>query len=75
MDIIQIQHGSKELWLGHVSWVSVHCALDLGDKTLTHSHGTALGHGQRLCKLSSRSNMAERSYGPDTDFGSCSLLP
>ena len=28
-----------------------------------------LGHGQQLCEILSRSNMAVRSYGPDTDFG------
>ena len=29
-NIIQIQHGSEELWAGHRFWVCVHCDLDLG---------------------------------------------
>ena len=29
---------------------------------------TPLGHGQQLCEILSRSNMAMRSYGPDTEF-------
>ena len=32
-------------------------------------HETTLGHGQQLCELLSRSNMAMGSYGLDTDFG------
>ena len=40
-NIIQIQHGSKELWPGHGFWVCVHCDLDFGDmrpwvKVMTH---------------------------------------
>ena len=31
-------------------------------------HDTPLGHGQQLCEILSRSNMAVRSYGPDTYF-------
>ena len=31
-------------------------------------HDTPLGHGQQLCEILSRSNLAMRSYGPDTDF-------
>ena len=37
--------------------------------TLGQGHKTSLGHGQQLCEILSRSNMAVRSYGPDTDFG------
>ena len=62
-------HGSKVLWPGHVLLVFVHCALDLGDKTLTQGYDTSMSHGQWLCKLSSRSNMAVRSNGPETDLG------
>ena len=36
--------------------------------TLGQGHDTPLAHGQQLCEIS-RSNMAVRSYGPDTDFG------
>ena len=49
--------------------VSVHCDLDLGDMTLARGHDTPLGHGQQLCEILFRSNMAMRSYSPDTDFG------
>ena len=28
-----------------------------------------MGHGQELCEILSRSDMAVRSYSPDTDFG------
>ena len=47
-------------------WVCVHCDLDLGDMTLGQGHDTPLGHGQQLCEIFSRSNMALRSYGLDT---------
>ena len=50
-------------------WVCVHCDHDLGDMTLGQSHDTPLGHGQQLCEILSRFNLAMRSYGPDTDFG------
>ena len=43
--------------------------LGLGDMTLSQGHDTPLGHGQQLCEILSRSNMAVRSYGPDMDFG------
>ena len=43
------------------------CNLDLRDKTLGHGHDTPLGHGQQLCEILSRSNMAMKSYGPNTD--------
>ena len=36
---------------------------------LGQGHATPLGHGQQLYDLLSRSNLAVRSYGPDTDFG------
>ena len=63
-NIIQIQHGSEELWPWHGFWVCVHC--DLGDITLGQGHGTPLGHGQKLCEILSRSDKGVRSYGPDT---------
>ena len=68
-NIIQIQHGSEELWPGHGFLVCLHCDLDLRDMTLGQCHDTPLGHGQQLCKVVFKSNMAMRSYGPDTDFG------
>ena len=37
--------------------------------TLGQGHDTPLGHGQRLCEVLSRLNMAVRSYILDTDFG------
>ena len=37
--------------------------------TLVHGHDTPLVHGQQLCGILFRSNMAMRSYDPDTDFG------
>ena len=58
----------QELWPGHGFSVYVHCDLDLGDMTFGQGHDTPLGHGQQLCEISSRSNLAVRSYGPDTDF-------
>ena len=45
------------------------CDLDLRDMTLGHGHDTPLGHGQYLCEILSRSNMAVKRNGPDTDFG------
>ena len=36
---------------------------------LGQGYDTSLGHGQQLCEILYRSNMAVRSYGPDTDFG------
>ena len=67
-NIIQIQLGSEELWPGHRYLVCVHCDLDLRDMTLGQGHDTPLGHGQQLCEILSISNLAVRSYGPDTDF-------
>ena len=65
-NIIHIQHGSEELWPGNRFWVCVHC--DLGDMTLGQVHDTSMGHGQKLCEILSRSDMAVRSYGAGTDF-------
>ena len=49
-------------------WVCVHCDLDLGDMTMGQGQDTPLGHGQQLCEILSKSNMAVRSYGQDTDY-------
>ena len=57
----------------------VHCDLGLGDMTLGQGHDTPLvqghdtpwGHGQQLCDIFSRSNIAVRSYGPDTHILLC----
>ena len=48
--------------------ISSICDLDLGGITLGQGHDTPLGHGEQLCEILSRSNLAVRSYGPDTDF-------
>ena len=42
--------------------------LDLGYMTLGQGHDPPLGHGQQLCEILSRSNLAIGSYCPDTDF-------
>ena len=47
----------------------VHFDLDLGGMTLGQGYDTPLGHGQQLCEILTRSNMAVRSYGPDMEFG------
>ena len=39
----------------------MHYDLDLGDMPLYQGHDTPLDHGQPLCEILSRSNMAERS--------------
>ena len=57
------------LWPGHRSWASVYCDLDLADMTLGQGHCTSFVHGKYLCEILSKSNMALRSYGPNTDFG------
>ena len=36
--------------------------------TLAQGNETPLAYGQQLCEILSRSNMAVRSYGLDTDF-------
>ena len=66
--IIQIQHGSEELWPGHRFRVWVQCDLGLGDMTMGEGHDTLLGHGQQLCEILYRSNMAVKSYGPGRHF-------
>ena len=50
-------------------WVCVHCDHDLGDMTLGQGHDTSFGQRQYVCEILSRSNLAVRSYGPDTGFG------
>ena len=53
----------------------MHCGLDIRGITLGKGHDTPTGHGQQLCEILSRSNMAVRSYDPDTDFGYvCTLI-
>ena len=47
----------------------MHYDLDLGGMTLGQGHDTPLDHGQQLCEILSRSNVAVRSYGPDKDLG------
>ena len=42
--------------------------------TLSQGHDTLLGHGQQLCEISYRSNLAVGSYGLDTDFGYVSIV-
>ena len=39
--------------------------------TLGQGHDTPLGHGQQLCEILSRSNMAVKSYGPNTHILLC----
>ena len=68
-NIIQIQPGSEESWPGHSFWVYMHYDLDLGNMPLHQGHDTPLDHGQPLCEILSRSNMAVKSYGQDTDLG------
>ena len=63
-NIIQIQHGSEELWPRHGFCVQVHCDLGLGDMTLSQGHDTPFGHGQQLWEILSRSNVAVKSYDP-----------
>ena len=59
---IQIQHDSKELWPGHGFWLCTHFDLDHYRYDLTHGHDIPSVHGQLLCKILSRSNVAVRSY-------------
>ena len=49
-------------------WVCVHCDLDFGDMTSGQGHDTPLGHGQQLCEILSRSNLAVGSYSQDMDM-------
>ena len=58
----------EELWPGHRFRVCVHCDLDLVDITFGPGHDTPLSHEKQWSETLSRSNMAVRSYGPDTDF-------
>ena len=46
----------------------VYCVLDLGDTTLGQGHDTPLGYRQQFCEILSRSNIAMRRYGPDTNL-------
>ena len=65
-NIIQIKHGSEEVWPGHGFWVWVHSDLDLRDLTLGQDQDTLWGHGELLCEILSRSEKGVRSYVPDT---------
>ena len=47
----------------------MHCDLAIGDVAFSQGHDTPLGHGQQLCEILFRSNMAVRIYGLHTDFG------
>ena len=40
----------------------VNCYLDLGDRIIGQDHDTPLDHGQQLCEILFRSNLAVRSY-------------
>ena len=66
-NIIKIQLGSEELWSGHF-FGYVCTDLELGDMTLGQGHNTLFSHGQQLCEILSWSNLAVRSFDPDTDF-------
>ena len=54
---------------GVMARTHINCDLDLWNMTLCQGNDTPLGHGQQLSEILSRSNLAVRSYGPDTDFG------
>ena len=66
-NIIQIQYGSEELWpeigFGYVCTMTLTFEICPWVKVMSH--------GQQLCKISSRSITAVRSYGPDI----CALWP
>ena len=49
----------------------MHCDIGLGGMTLGQGHDIPLGHGQQLCEILSRSNLAVKSYGPDTHILLC----
>ena len=72
-NIIQIQLRSEELWSGQGFSINVHCDIDLGYMTMTQGNDTPLGYGQQVCEILSRSNLAARSYSPDTDLGMCTV--
>ena len=48
--------------------------LDFEDITSGNGHYISLGQGEQLFQVLSRSNMAERSYGLDKDFGYVSTV-
>ena len=48
--------------------VCVHCDHEIGYMTLAQGHDTSFVYRQQSCEILSRSNLAVRSYGPDTDF-------
>ena len=39
--------------------------------TMGQGHDTSVGHGQQLCEILSRSNLAVKSYCPDTHILLC----
>ena len=51
------------------NYVKCHPNLSHSWKVTAWTNDTPFGHGKQLCEISSRSNMAVRSYGPNTDFG------
>ena len=59
------------LWPGHRSWVCACVSWPWRYDLVSRSQGhcTSFGHGKHLCEILSRSSMALKSYGPDTDFG------
>ena len=67
-EILSIYQAIKKLGPGHGFWLCVHGDFDLGDISLGQSHDTILGYGHELCEILSRSNMAVRNSGQDTDF-------
>ena len=69
--IIPVKFDSKELWAGYGYWVCIHYDLDLGYLSLGQGHDTPLSHGRQLCEILSRSKLAVKSYGPDTDTRVC----
>ena len=68
-NIIQIKLGSEESRPGKRFSVYVHCDLDI------HVWDMSLGHGQHLCEIISRSNLAVWSDKPYTNFGMYALWP
>ena len=67
-NIIQIQLGSDKLLPEHRFSIYVHCHLVLGDMTFGQGHDTPLDHGQQLCEILSRSNLAVRNMDFWYDF-------
>ena len=66
LNIMQIQHGREKLWTLHRLLVCVHCDLDIRYITMAQGHDTSLDPGRWVWEIVSRSNMAVRSYVPDT---------